>query len=176
MNRIKRISFITSIFFALTLTVSLVSCSKDDDGGNELADIPSGELVAVELRNETLTGFPDDGRQPGVQKWWTHVITSIEFSSTECGDDITETAIGYLAFYPTGGIFLKNSPGEEPFNIGSWEWANSNRSAIFVSNSAGQGEFTVTWLNENNVVYGSVQSSGGCSATTYEQFDNPYFE
>lgn len=180
MNRINKVSLLSYIFFALTLTASLGSCSKDsndDDGGNNLDNVPSGELVAVELRNETLTGFPEGGNQSGTQKWWTHVITSVKYSNSQCGEDLTYTDLGYMAFYPSGEYYLKTSLGEQPEVIGSWEWANSTKSAILVTNSLGQqAEFSVTWLNDNNVVYGSNQGGTSCSVTTYEQFNDPFFE
>lgn len=157
------------------LVITLTSCSKDDDGGsNGLEGVPSGEIVEVGLRQETLTGFNEEGS--GTQKWWTHVISSADYSSADCGDDEVIEDGGYYAWYPDGSYYYKAIISDTPSLVGSWEWTNSSKTKVYIHNytTSAEGEMTVTYLNESNIVYGTNQSAGGCSVTTYEQFNNPF--
>ena len=163
---------------AATLAIITFSCSSDDGGdSNSIDGVPSGEIVPSEQRNEALTGFysdtPDEGE---TQKWWTHVISDFDFSSADCGEDFSLEDQGYIAFYPDGDYYQKWSIDGSASQLGSWEWANSSHSKITVFIDGLEQDFTVTYLNEDNVVYGSVQSGSGCSVTTYEQFNNPHYE
>ncbi|MFC0604828.1 hypothetical protein [Winogradskyella pulchriflava] len=167
------------LFIVAIFSIVAFSCSSDDgdNDSSSIEGVPSGEIVPTELRNEALTGFfsetPIDGE---TQKWWTHIISNFDFSSDECGDDFSIEDQGFIAFYPDGNYYQKFSIGGNPSQLGSWEWSNSSHSRITVYTQGLEQEFTVTYLNEDNVVYGSVQSASGCSVTTYEQFNNPHYE
>ncbi len=159
-----------------SLTILFLSCSKDDENDTNLNGVPSGEIVDVEERNETLTGYSDLKDSEESQKWWTHVISSVDYSSDECGTDVEYEDLGYYAFYPDGSYYYKSSVNGTAYEVGSWEWSDSSKEEIYVSNTTGSGNFTITYLNEDNVVYGSYQSASSCSATTYEQFNDPFYE
>ncbi len=153
--------------------VLFASCSKDGDNGPNLDGVPSGEIVAIEERDEALTGYSELKSTEESQKWWTHVISKFMFSSEECGDDVSYEEMGYYAFYPNGDLYVKTSLSGSATLGGTWNWTDeSTKNEIYVYfPSLGQGQnFTITYLNESNVVYGSVQSASGCSVTTYEQF------
>ncbi len=159
-----------------SLVILFSSCSKDDDNGSSLNGVPSGEIVAVEERDEALTGYSDLKDSQETQKWWTHVTTVVDYSSDDCGSDVEYEEMGYFAFYPDGSYYYKSSVSGYAYAVGSWEWTDSSKEEIYVSNSSGSGDFTITYLNDENVVYGSYQSASGCSATTYEQFNSPFYE
>ncbi|SHI85926.1 hypothetical protein [Flavobacterium haoranii] len=169
----KTVKLILSVLFISSVTL-FTSCSSDDDGGSGLSGVPTGEIVEVSLRQETLTGFDDEGN--GSQKWWTHVVSSADFSSDDCGDDQTVEDGGYYAWYPNGNYYYKTSINGSTTLAGSWEWTNSSKTKIYIHNNStgAEGEMTLTYLNESNIVYGIKQSGGGCSVTTYEQFNNPF--
>jgi hypothetical protein len=160
----------TFIFIAF---VSVISSCSSEDSSNGLDGVPSGEIVSVEKRQLTLTGFSDSPQNSETQKWWTHVISKVNINGPEeCGEDVTQNELGYVAFYDDGGIYIKSSRSGSASRSGSWEWTNSDKNSITTQNV----DFTVTYLNDTNVVYASVQSSGPCSATTYEKFNDPFFD
>lgn len=164
----------------LVVSFFVVSCSSDDDIAGDLAGVPKGEIVELALRNITLTGSDDlnvpRNTDTSSQKWWTHVISSATINREECGDDTEIKNSGYFAFYPNGDYYAKTSKDGTAIRQGSWSWTSSSKDKITVSTQLGTVNFSVTYLNDNNVVYASVQSEGGCSATTYEQFNDPFFE
>ena len=164
-NKLKNV-FVVLFFFSI-----FIACSGDDDSTLELIGVPTGEIVAVELRQEVLTGFSNGA---GSQKWWTHVTSSVDFSSTECGDDQEYNNQGYYAFYASGEYYYKTSTNGSETLVGTWAWEDSSKSKMIISNQSGSAVNTVTYLNADNVVFGSNQSSGGCSAITFEQFNNPF--
>ena len=170
---------IVKIFIVIVFVTSLASCSSNDDlaSSEGLGSVPKGEIVSLEERQVALTGFSDNQLNSETQKWWKHVISDVKISGPdECGEDLSIEENGYVAFYTNGSLYFKYDTSGSASSIGSWEWTNSNKTAVLISNSLGNQEFTVTYLNENTVVYGSVQSSEGCSAVTYEKFNSPYFE
>ena len=167
---------ITKFFILVAVIGTFSFCSSSDDS-ESLDNVPNGEIVPIEQREITLTGFSENQQSGESQKWWTHVVTKVVLSGPdECGENQTINNQGYFAFYTNGGLYYKSSSSSSPISAGSWEWANSNKTSILVSNQSGEQDFSVTYLNDSNVVYGSVQSQGPCSATTYEQFNNPFFE
>ena len=169
--QLKRLSLL------LFVTFVAFSCSSDSDSDNDrFEDVPSGEIVARNMRQEALTGFSDDDRANNQQKWWTHVISDFNFSG--CDDeeeDFSELSVGYFAFYPDGGLYYRSSPDGTPTYSGDWEWKNSNKNAIHL-NGETSVDFEIRYLNADNVVYASYQGNSACNVVTYEQFDNPYFD
>ena len=165
----------TKLLLLTLVLCAFTSCSKDDDGGGSNLDgVPTGEIVAKELRNETLTGFSELSRD-GSQKWWKHTTSDFNFSGCgEDSEDFSEDNLGFYAFYPDGTMYTKSSIDGTPSYLQEWEWTNSNQTAIYV-----RGEtsipFTVTYLNEDNVVYGSNQNLGNCNIISYEQLGDPHY-
>lgn len=152
----------------------MVSCGGSDDVSSGLPGVPTGEIVSVELRQQTLTGFSSRGATN--QKWWTHEVSNFDFNNVDCGDDDTLNNQGYIAFYPDGSLYQRYSTAGTAFKTGDWAWTDSGKSAIRLTRQGESAVFTVTWLNDDNVVYGSNQSAGSCSVITYEKFGNPYFD
>ena len=152
------------------------SCSKDDnqESNNNLDGIPSGEIVARNLRNITLTGFSELSRNEGSQKWWRHTIS--DFDYIDCGDDndYSFSDFGYYAFYPDGTMHSKQSIDGTPSYLQEWRWTNSNKTAVYVRDDTSIA-YTVTYLNDDNVVYGSSQNVNGCTLVSYEQLGEPHF-
>jgi len=168
----------TKILMAFLMVGAIfMSCSSDDSGDSgNLDGVPSGEIVALELRNETLTGFSGLSRNEGSQKWWSHTTSDFNFSGCgEEGEDYSYDGLGYYAFYPDGSMYSKSGINGTPTYLQEWEWTDSSLSAIYVRGETSV-PFTVTYLNEDNVVYGSNQSvGGGCSLTSYEQLGDPHY-
>lgn len=172
----------------------IIGCSSDDEG-DSFNFIPSGEIVPIELRNITLTGFdesPNEGPSPkdliSGQKWWVVKESDIFFDGSCPGDEETEVfleeaksqlkgAIGnHVALTPDGSILIKINGEGEPFLNGSWEWTDESKEAILISSAIVSGELDITYLNDENLVYGNVQSEAGCSLSQFLQFNEPYEE
>jgi len=171
-SKLLMILFISAAIFS--------SCSSDDDGGDgddiNLDGVPTGEIVARDLRNEALTGFSSLTRNEGSQKWWTHITS--DFNYVDCGEDqdFSVDGQGYYAFYPDGTMHAKDGIDDTPYYLQEWEWTNNDLNAIYVRGDTSVA-FTVTYLNEDNVVYGSNQNvSGPCSIISYEQLSDPHYE
>lgn len=167
---------ILMIFF---IAAAFSSCSSDDsssDDGNNLEGVPTGEIVALSLRNATLTGFSQLSRNEGTQKWWTHIISDFNYSGCGEEDGFSQEGNGYYAFYPDGTMHEKSGIDGNPTFLQIWQWTDASQSAIYVRGDTNV-PFTVTYLNDDNVVYGSNQSiSGSCSIISYEQLGDPHFE
>jgi hypothetical protein len=163
--------FVKNAALLLFVTLAFTACSSDDGGESTLSGVPSGEIVAVAERDQALTGASEG---QGTQKWWTHVVSAFMFSSEDCGEDFEYENQGYYAFYPNGNYYTKSSLNGTPTLVGSWEWYNSSKSKIIISNDLGEAVNTLTYLNADNVVFGTKQNAEGCKVTTYEQFNNPF--
>ncbi|OSY88994.1 hypothetical protein WH52_04860 [Tenacibaculum holothuriorum] len=162
-----------SIFVLLMLTGLIFSCSSDDDiASNGLEGVPKGEIVPVGERNEALTGFSGKSIN-GSQKWWSHAITKVTVTGG-CDGDVEVKETGFFAFYKDGGLYVRTTKDGTPVKGGEWKWEDDNKDAVIVTANGNTQKFTVTYLNSSNVVYASVQTQGPCTATTYEQFNNPY--
>ena len=169
----------TKLLLVMLIVVTIFSsCSKDDDGdesSNGLDGVPSGEIVAKNLRNITLTGFNELSRNEGSQKWWRFNVVSEMWNGNCDEDDYIGEGFGYLALYPNGESWQKNSIGGEPYFAQNWQWSNGNKTALYL-NGETDIAFTITYLNDDNVVYGYNISAGGCSLTYYEQYGNTVFD
>lgn len=173
---------ILSIFL---MSFILFSCSKEENTGStlDLKDVPSGEIVALELRDVTLTGYSsilaakeqkNGTATVSTQKWWTHVVSDIKFNNSECGKEEKIKNMGFIAFSPNGNILQKTYKDGTYAKTGSWKWTNKDKKKITVTRSGESREFTITYLNKSNVVYASLQTKGNCIARTYEQFNAPF--
>lgn len=165
----KKPNTIKLLFFvALTASV-LFSCSKDDDGGNDpLADVPKGEIVPVEQRDQVLTGF-SELRNNDEQVWWKHVISTVDI---DCGEESDywedEFEDTYIAFKPDGQIYAKYGIDGDEYSSGeTWEWENEDKDAIITQGVT----FELTELNDTGVIYASVQGESNCTAVTWEKFE-----
>lgn len=170
----------------------IIGCSSDDDGSSSNS-IPSGEIVSIELRNKTLTGFNEssnEGLSPkdllSGQKWWVVKGSDIFFEGScpgetedfleEAKSQIKEAIGNHTALTPDGSILIKLKGEGEPFLNGSWEWTDDSKEAILISSGSVSGELDITYLNDENLVYGNVQSEAGCSLLQFVQFNEPYEE
>lgn len=172
-------------FMGVAVAILSMGCSKDDDGSKGgktdfSSNVPSGEIVPVELRNETLTGYselnaPSKGVMPeGIQKWWEYKHG--EISSVDCPEFNQPLDVGtdyYFGLYPDGSAYSKYGVDGTPTYIGDWNWTSSAKEALVISWAEG-AVFYLTYLNETNLVYASKQSVQGCSVETYEQMHNPH--
>lgn len=182
----KKLSQTICLVFSLGLVA--VSCSSDDNGGNKdyLKGVPKGEIVPVGERFVTLTGFEEgeagvssrEASQANSQKWWKYIYGEIEYNC-EGENDVEEIEeVGYYyAFFPNGKMYYKDGISGTPYAYNDWEWADSSKSKIRISNNYGESQvFEFTELNANAVVYASYQSYQGCSLLTWEQMGNPVYE
>ncbi|WP_298555482.1 hypothetical protein [uncultured Algibacter sp.] len=179
MKLIKYLFFVGIISFAYACSSS---SGDDDESGSGLERIPSGEIVAKELRNETLTGFSSlsgksSSKMGDTQKWWTHVTSDFSFNDNDVCDEDDESynSQGYAALYPNGKRYQKTSKDGSPFEVGTWQWTDSNKTALHIDNET-DIVFKITYLNNGNLVFGYTASQGGCTLTTYEEFNAPFFE
>ena len=160
----------------LSLSILIYSCGGDDDSSDPFDSVPSGEIVDIELRDATLSGTVSSaGRQAAIgQKWWTQVVSKVDFSG-QCGDneDQEVTDGNYYAFYPDGDYYAKTSKEGSTSYVGSWEWEDEDtKDAIII-----QGiEFSLRGLNSDELIIASDQSQASCTVITWEQFDKPYTE
>ncbi len=158
------------------LFISLIfSCSSDEDTGG-LEGVPSGEIVSVELRNVTLTGFNElsgkSNNKGNSQVWWSNATSDFKFTGScpEDGDyeDENFNTPGFFAFYPNGKMYYKSSVGGDPTFFQNWRWTDSNKTHVYVRDETDVA-YEITYLNSKNVVYGSKRSEGGCTLVSYEQ-------
>ncbi|WP_422359180.1 hypothetical protein [Reichenbachiella sp.] len=169
-----------AIFSVLTLSILVFACGGDDDNDDPFASVPSSEIVDIELRDAALSGSASSsGRSAAVgQKWWLQKVSKIDLSG-ECGDAESQevTTEYYYAFYPSGQYYYQSSKEGTPISAGSWQWVDSNtKDAIYVNVQAGQVEFTLRGLNDDELIIASDQSQASCTVITWEQFGNPYEE
>lgn len=183
MNPFKKIAGIL-----LFVSLIAISCSDDpvssSDRGNQLPDsVPTGEIVPVEERNFVLTGFEElsgksNAENDGGQRWWRHVVTKVEYQN--CPSDLQDQEVEldnvYFGFAPNGRTYQRNGPTGSPSDIWGWEWTDSSKSAVHIQGNT-DIDFVITSLNNDEVVYASVQELGqGCTGTTWEQFGSPFTE
>lgn len=170
----------------LLITSTLTFCSNDDNDSvrNSSSSIPEGEIVAVEKRDEALTGFSSSSNSKNLssQKWWIVKKSFIGSSGSSCPNEeineakelLNESTGNHTAFTADGDIFVKLK-GEEPsIRTGSWSWTDDTKSSISIGSNDVSGILKVTYLNDNNVVYGNTQTGEGCTVTQYVQFHEPY--
>lgn len=169
----KKSNLLKALFLFVLGASLLTACSKDDgDGGDKFAGVPSGEIVPVAQRHETLTGYAENaGRgveNTGTQKWWESVNSFVEYHCQGESDEIDNTQAGvYYAFKNDGKIYYKVGMEGTEYPHHSWEWKDSNKNAIVI-----QGvDFELRELNDGGVVYASYQEEQGCYAITWDQFE-----
>lgn len=174
---------VKAILSILALSAVIYSCGDDDDS-DPFDGVPSGEIVDVDEREETLTGSTGSSSSRelavGDQKWWKHVKTKMQLSG-ECGDneELEDTQSNYYGFYPGGEYYYKTGKDGNPVRVGSWEWVDTEtKDVMYISNYTTEtsGEFTLRSLNENEVVYANEQVVATCTAISWSQFNQPYIE
>lgn len=168
-----------AILSILTFSILIYACGGDDDNDDPYANIPSSEIVDVELRDVALSGSSSSsGRGAAVgQKWWLQKVSKIDLSG-ECGDAESQeiTTEYYYAFYPSGQYYYQTSKDDTPILAGSWDWFNSDKDAMFINIQGNTAEFTLRGLNDDELIIASDQSQATCTVVTWEQFNNPYEE
>lgn len=140
--------------------------------------MPSGDIVAIELRNEVLTGFTtiaNGGRVQQTQKWWKQIKSTVDYQGCEGYEDetISQTDV-YYGFKPDGTLYARSDNTE--YYHTTWKWATSKKDAIVLEEYP-DVEFKMTSLNDSQVVYATFQPQGsGCNVVTWEQFGSPVLE
>lgn len=177
---LKNLKKLLSLFF---LAVLLVCCSNsnneevEEEKLNHFSDIPSGEIVQTNLRTLMLTGRENSTSNKNTQKWWTHLTSEYIFNNEDCRNRNNIHNAGYFAFANNGTLYIKLNKNDAASNGGRWKWTSSKKNKITITYRSGdQQDFTITYLNENNIIYASKQSKGECSLLMYQQFNNPFFE
>lgn len=174
---LKNLKKLLSLFF---LAVLLISCSSNEEAEEKLdnfSNVPSGEIVEANLRDLVLTGNENATSNKNIQKWWSHLTSEFIFNNEDCRNRNNIHNAGYFAFATDGTLFVKLNKDDTASNAGGWKWTSSKKNKItIIYRSGDQQNFTITYLNENNIVYASEQSIGDCSVLTYQQFNNPFFQ
>lgn len=166
----------------VALLLIATSCSDDNPvnsrSGDLFENVPSGEIVPVAERDFVLTGFSDGSAKAlseGSQRWWLQIVSKFEFNN--CGDEDDEDVTlqnTYFGFAPDGWLYVRSGQSGTPQQAARWAWSSSNKTAINLNNIT-EVDFQLTALNQNQVVYASVQNIGqGCSVVTWEQFGQPF--
>ncbi|MEO9967256.1 MAG: hypothetical protein ABJF11_15765 [Reichenbachiella sp.] len=159
----------------VSLSLLMISCGSDDDNNDPYADVPSSEIVELELRDAALSGSASSsGRTQAVgQKWWKQKVSKVDLSG-ECGDNEDQEVTDgyYYGFYPAGEYYYKLDMDATPIRVGSWQWADSDKDAIIISSI----EFDLRGLNDDELIISSDQSQATCTVITWEQFDQPFEE
>lgn len=172
----------------LFLGLIMTACSGSDDnnsgGGNSdhFKHVPKGEIVSVERRFVTLTGYEENTATlnavttltTNVQKWWKYVDGEIRYrcDGKDEFEDAGESG-DYFAFSPDGKLYYKYGKNGTPEVDSNWRWTDSSKSKIIVSTEGEESmvyEFTA--LNPNLVVYATYLSEGNCSLLAWARFGN----
>ena len=180
-------SFVRSSLVLLVLSLFAISCSDDpvssSDRGNQIPDsVPTGEIVPVEERNFVLTGFDELSSKLATvndegQRWWLQVISKVEYQNcpSHLQDQEVEEDNVHYAFGPDGRMYRRTG-SSSPTNLFAWEWKDESKNAVHIQGNK-DIDFVITSLNDDEVVYASVQDLGqGCTGITWEQFGSPYTE
>ncbi len=179
----KTFKLLKNIGLVLFLGLIAVACSSDDNkggGSDHFKDVPKGEIVSVEQRFITLTGYEENTvavnsvstLNADTQKWWKYIYGKIEYNceGENESEEIDEAGF-YYAFFPNGKLYYKDGVDGVPVAYNNWEWTDSSKSKVRITDNY-DGEsmvFEFTELNSNTVVYASYQSEGGCSLLTWEK-------
>lgn len=171
------------ILILISVMMLFISCGDNpagSSGGDKFEGVPKGEIVPVELRDETLTGISNSSskrKAANSQKWWRQVVSKIDYTGCEGYEDEEITAENmYFGFKPEGSLYVKDGENGSESYATSWQWSDESKSAI-VLGMAPDVEFELTALNDEEVVYASSQEfEGGCRAVTWEQFGDPVQE
>ena len=181
-------SFVRSTLALLFLCLIAISCSDDpvssSDPGDQFSDsVPTGEIVPVEERNFVLTGFDDlssklVAENDGGQRWWLQIVSKVEYQNcpSHLQDEEVRLDNVYYGFAPDGRTYRRTGQTNSPTDIFGWEWKDASKNALHIRGN-NDVDFVITSLNDDEVVYASVQNLGqGCTGTTWEQFGSPYTE
>lgn len=169
-------------FFLLITLFLVISCSESDDNLEKLSDAPTGEIINITLRDFILTGNNATASKQSEstisQKWWNHKVSSFNYSNSKCGQNYKVNNTGHFAFTHNGEILVKLYKNSESKIGGYWKWTSNNKEAISITHLGREEKvFTITYLNDNNIVYSSSnQEEEDCYVSIYEQFNNPYFK
>lgn len=168
MKKIKLVAIVLAAAF-------FTNCTKENNDitNTSYSGVPSGEIVPVEERSKVLTGSSELLKSSNLTLiYWSFKSSKAIVSG--CSDagtyDILEEVdedLPQVAFSPDGTFYAKSNNVSE-INVGTWVWADENKTGIILS-SYGDVVFTFTALNENQVVYASNQNAEGCSVITYEE-------
>ncbi|MEX0722044.1 MAG: hypothetical protein WD059_15310 [Balneolaceae bacterium] len=175
------IPFRLPIISLFVLSIVIFSCGSPTGSSYDVFEgVPTGEIVPVEERDETLTGIESASANKqmstsaNAQKWWLQKISKIEYSGCLDAEDEDITLDNtYFAFKPDGDMYIKVGEDGTEQNATSWEWTDESKSAIELELYP-DVEFELTSLNDDELVYASLQEGEqGCKAVTWEQFGDP---
>ena len=157
----------------LLIAVAFAACNKDDDESDKYPGVPTGHIVPVDERAFVLTGSDDPDLKTASHmaddyKFWTFRSSKAMLSG--CGEsdeiDLLEQVGGDvpdIAFAPDGNIMARED-NDVYDTYRNWEWADADKSGIILDKFPNV-IFEFTALNENQVVYASIQT------VTYEDCD-----
>ena len=159
-------TYYKNLFLLLFIAAAFVACDKDDNESDKYPGVPSGKIVPTEERAFVLTGADDPALKTveDVQddyKFWTFRSSKAFISG--CGEnetvDLLEQAGGDvpdIAFAPNGNIMaMEDGMVYDTYN--DWEWSDANKDGIILDKFPSV-VFEFTALNENQVVYASLQT------------------
>lgn len=178
----KTFEILKNMGLVLFLGLTAVACSSDDnkDSGesDHFKNVPKGEIVSVEKRFVTLTGYEENTvvaksvstLNADTQKWWKYLEAYFEY---ECDGEYEKEKLEedgtYYAFYPNGKIYYKSGATGTPVPHHSWAWVDDTKLKVKITPSEGSSAiFEFTELNSKSVVYASYQSEHGCNVLTWE--------
>ncbi len=164
------------LFMLLSISFITLSCSSSDDDSDSI-DHPegfSGELVPVGQRDMALTGYDVASRGiTGEFKWWNADETAGTFSGgcpdDEDYEDWFESNLSLEIAFSSDGVIYQRYSGGNQEAVGDWSWTNSSKNKVNWRNYDDEETFkvSVTYLNENNLVYYLALSNGGCTFREY---------
>lgn len=169
---------VCTIFLRLLSIFVLIGCGDDDN--DPYSGIPSGEIVDVELREAALIGSgSSSGRLLAIgQKWWKLQDGEIRYNGS-CDDETEDISPEdtYYGFYSSSQLYTKSGIDGTPAFVGSWQWVNSNKDALFINFDMLRGkELELRALNEDELTYLQEDADGDCQILTWQGFGDPISE
>jgi len=169
-----------NLLLMIFIAAAVAACNKDDDESDKYPGVPSGQIVPTEERAFVLTGADDPDLKTtddvlADYKFWTFKSSKAFLSGCGENEEIDLLAelgdVADIAFAPDGNIMAKD--GDRVYDTyNDWEWADADKSGIILDRFP-DVTFEFTALNENQVVYASLQTIPyeGCEyqVITYEE-------
>ncbi len=174
----KNFTFIAIPLLSLVMVFS--ACKKDDsEPSNGFPGVPTGDIVAVEEREATLTRSFENFKSTDSDGYWSYQEAKATISG--CDQTMTQDLLDESGIDP-GSTSIKFG---EDFRLyvmyngsvtdaGGWNWDDANAKTGIVLTKYPSVTFTFTALNKSEVVYASKQTGAteecaNVTAITYER-------